>query len=596
MINEVNPELSDNTNPVVDPRPRTDSSERFKRVDEDPTQPRVPTWVKIAGIAAFALSVLTYYLRLDKVAGLMGDDAWYVLLGKAIATGQGHTIINSPTPGILPLYPPGFPLLLSLAFRLAPNFPENVWLLKSVSIVAMLAVGVMAYRYFLNDRRVPAGVALGIAAVTVFCPPLVFLATSSVMSDCVFMFFFLATVVAVEKCVKAKGAGRRELLWALLVGALGSYTFLTRSIAIPMIGAAVFYLLKARMLRAAAIVCVVSALVCGPWIIYTRVHAPTPAQQLEQGGNIVFPYTYQFWQRLAGDWEMGTVTARELPKRVEINLLEISGRDVARILATLIFEVTLDPYKEAQDFFKKGNEQIYRIPKQTLWFSHVLTLIVLIGLFKVARERITFAELAVPLLLLVVVLWPFETVRYVLPLAPFVVFYFLNGLRAVQQWVQRRMAPRLELHRWALAAVGLVLMLAMHLYGNLAGQVSSTGSSVQGSRWVSNYEEIETAVRWLDQTVPKSEIIVSTNPALLHLLTGRKTIAWEDPPLRWELWKKLSVRYMSWFMAYPQPPTAGEAPFKIVYMSRDGSYLRVLDLGPVEGRPNWGVPASTVTK
>ena len=67
-----------------------------------------------------------YLLRLDRSVGMFMDDAWYALLGKALATGQGYTLINSPTPGILPLYPPAYPFLLAIMFKVWPQFPDNI--------------------------------------------------------------------------------------------------------------------------------------------------------------------------------------------------------------------------------------------------------------------------------------------------------------------------------------------------------------------------------------------------------------------------------------------------------------------------------------
>jgi hypothetical protein len=79
-----------------------------------------------ASALALALTLAIHWLRLDRVAGLAVDDAWYVLLAKALATGQGYTLINSPTPGTTPFYAPGFPALLSIFYRLSPGFPSNI--------------------------------------------------------------------------------------------------------------------------------------------------------------------------------------------------------------------------------------------------------------------------------------------------------------------------------------------------------------------------------------------------------------------------------------------------------------------------------------
>src|SRR6266545_6236958 len=96
---------------------------------------RPQQWVAVAsGGGALLLFLMIYLPRLDRVVGLVVDDGLYVMLAKALATRQGYMLVNSPSSGILPLYPPLFPWLLSLAYRLAPQFPDNVWLLKSVSI------------------------------------------------------------------------------------------------------------------------------------------------------------------------------------------------------------------------------------------------------------------------------------------------------------------------------------------------------------------------------------------------------------------------------------------------------------------------------
>ncbi|MGH9847577.1 MAG: hypothetical protein ACREEM_53485 [Blastocatellia bacterium] len=90
-------------------------------------------WVTTGCLVLFGL---IYLPRMDRVVGLFGDDAWYVLLAKSLATGQGYTLINSPSTNITPFYPPGFPFLLSLAWRIYGQFPQNLWLLKSVSVLA----------------------------------------------------------------------------------------------------------------------------------------------------------------------------------------------------------------------------------------------------------------------------------------------------------------------------------------------------------------------------------------------------------------------------------------------------------------------------
>ena len=45
--------------------------------------------------------------------------------------------------------------VLAVIFRFSPDFPQNVLLLKSVSVAAMLGVGPLTYYYFTEYRPVP---------------------------------------------------------------------------------------------------------------------------------------------------------------------------------------------------------------------------------------------------------------------------------------------------------------------------------------------------------------------------------------------------------------------------------------------------------
>jgi hypothetical protein len=126
-------------------------------------------------LAGFAL----YFLRLDSVAGLIGDDAWYVVLAKGIAQGSGPSVISSAgTQFLSQVYLPGIPAILPLVMLVSPEYPGNMALLKTVSISPMGA-GLHRYVYETAARRLRprngAAVDSGI----------VFLATSTLMSEAV---------------------------------------------------------------------------------------------------------------------------------------------------------------------------------------------------------------------------------------------------------------------------------------------------------------------------------------------------------------------------------------------------------------------------
>lgn len=545
--------------------------------DKPSTETGLDGRLKLFGSISLVGCLLIYILRLDRVVGLFVDDGWYILLAKSLATGQGYSLINSPSSGILPLYPPAFPFLLSLVYRISPDFPNNVWLLKSVSVAAMMGVGIIGYRYFVKERNLPPMLALGICVAAVLSPPLVFMATSTMMSECVFALIFLAVVVVMEKCRRAETASVQMKL-AALGGVLASIAFLTRSIAVSLIAAGFFYLLKARLIKPAVLFTVIVASLCAPWVIYTRLHTPTPEQQTEQGGHIVLPYTQQFWQKRAGFGFSGTIGITELPERVFNNIVEVSGRDIGRIIVTPLFEALRDPYQEAQKAsVKQGGRG------DTWSLSFVMSLFAVIGLIVVAREKMTMAEFAVPLSLAVTFLWPWETFRFVLPLIPFVIFYFLMGVRALVLLIQKSSNAA---GHWKAAMVLVALIAATNIYGNVS-YILKMNDLLDRPQWLLTFDEAETMLKWIKDNIPQTDAVATLNPPLVHLLTGHKTIASDLPAENWENWKRLGVRYLVNASVYAEPPDPAEQKFKVVYRARGRVNFRVIDLGPAESRPKW---------
>ncbi|MGH9934920.1 MAG: hypothetical protein ACREAM_01665, partial [Blastocatellia bacterium] len=366
------------------PEKQATAQSASQSVEPQRETPRRP-WVALACVAITLWLFFTIYLlRLDQVIGMVVDDVWYVLLGKSLAAGEGYQMINAPTPGIRPIVPPVFPSLLALCWLISPDFPANLWLLKSVSIVAMLGVGLVAFIYFKRDRELPLYLALGIAAAPVFYPPLVFHATSMVMSESVFMLLQLSAIVVIERGARLQTNAAWR--YAALGGALASLAYLTRSAGAGLLVASVLYLLKERRLRQALIVGAIVALLAGSWIAYSRAHAPTPEQRVEQAGSILQPYHEQFWQRLAGNPSSGEITPRELPGRVWKNLSDISRIDMGAVPLYAFYRAIVPG-------------QVVLLGRPAIWLSLALTALAIIGFITVARARMTMAEFVMPLAL-----------------------------------------------------------------------------------------------------------------------------------------------------------------------------------------------------
>ena len=542
---------------------------------------RTSPWLVAASVgASFALFFIIYSLRLDQVVGLVVDDAWYVMLARALATGHGYTLINSPSAGIPPFYPPAFPWLLSLLFRLAPQFPQNLWLLKSVSIMAMPGVGAASYVWLRRVRELPHYPALGIATVVSVTPAFCFLATSTVMTECVFTLAQLLTILTIERGVRVTVKGGTSWWYWVLGATFGSFAFLTRSIALGLIAAAVGYLLKERLFRGAAIFAFSVIALVGPWMAYSRAHSPTGEQRAEQGGNIVLSYTTQFWQKKAGDSASGTVYAADLPDRVWNNLTQVLGHDIGMMLFPPFLRDT--GYSGAEAIEEAGGRSI---------LSFLLGLFVVAGFIATAIRKATLAEFALPASLVIILLWPWPPYRFILPFAPFIVFYFLTGLRLIQQLKQRVDGTSKLRAQWPVFGVAVVCILAAHLYDHTRYIVKKF-QPVAADRplWLRAFEENRAMLEWVSKKAPEDCVIATPNPALVYLFTGRKTISFTNPQGNWERWNQIGMRYLvrTSVTPVPKPDVFTEARYDIPYTSRGELKLRVVDFGPPSIRLPWG--------
>jgi hypothetical protein len=574
------------------------------------------TWLIALSATAFCLAV--YLLRLDRAAGLAVDDAWYTLLGQALATGQGYTLINSPSPGILPLYPPFFPLLLALVFKVAPEFPSNVLLLKLVSVAAMFAAGAVSYRYLTRYRGMKPLAALLAALVVVLNPALAFLATSTLMSECVFLLLQLLAVVCLERCV-SEGAKKSAWGFALLGAGLVAAAYLTRSAGVVLAVGGLAYLLKERLWRPAAVFALGLGLIIGPWMIYAQIHAPTPAQRAEQNSYIVIPYSESFWMRSAGDTSLkGKETLADIPWRVLDNFSKIGGREAARILFPTLYR---SPKMSGMEAFKYGSP--FAWPGFISW---ALFALMAAGFVAALRKKITFAEVLLPPSLALIALWPWEPLRFLLPLLPFLIFYLFGGLQLISRLAPRTAnAGRGGIQGKALVGVA-ACVVAFSIYDHAAYLIAKFSAAPQGgAAWLEAHRANEAALNWMrDHLRPEMGVIATPNPALVYLHTGIKTVASTDPDASWEQWKDLNVRHLA-FVGRASPfdkPEIGEAAFPTLYQSnfmvyggselslalrasqqaaklfgqglsqslrQEGGYnIRVLDLGPPAARRGWG--------
>jgi hypothetical protein len=499
---------------------------------------------------------IIYALRVDRIAGLMGDDGWYVLLAKAMTDGQGYRLISSAAVPILPMYPPGFPAALSIAFRFGADFPDNIWLLKGVSLAAVGLLGMLTFRYLVDHRAVRRDLAACVAITTALTPGLVFLATSTVMSECVFASVQVLTVLLVERTIESR-TDRERWRYGLMAAATTALAVLIRTTGVALVVAVAIYLTSKRRHRMALAYVGVFMLCLAPWLIYAGRHQPSPEERLAQGGQIALPYTDHFWRRADGSGPLGV---GDLPPRIQQNIWNIVSRDVGGLVVPQIYRGPAESGQEVLDLASSGPGAARSMGNTvgTVVVSCLIAAVLTWGFVRVVRQGVTVAELLVPLSLAITTLWPFPTFRFVLPLMPFLAFYFLAGIQSLASVAVARTVLLSIIGLQAVDHAGYIAIAH-----GLAG-----GPPVYFRR---QFDDIESVLGWMRTNLQGEAAVATDRPALVYLHTGRKTVAIDHADENWERWQELGVKYVVAL-------TPGELPspshrYRIRFQSPGGRWI-----------------------
>lgn len=168
-------------------------------------------------------SAILALLRFNSLQlGTSYDDAKYIILAESLASGQGYELINFPRPQIERNFPPGWPLVLA-PFTLV--FPKNYDALKVVSLVFWLLSILLVYKLFSKRLSSPY---LEILTALVALNPLLVGTSVTVMSESAYLFFSLLALLIFEK------TGDKHIGWLILAAVLAFYTQQVRTIGISL--------------------------------------------------------------------------------------------------------------------------------------------------------------------------------------------------------------------------------------------------------------------------------------------------------------------------------------------------------------------------
>lgn len=445
-------------------------------------------------IAAVALLCAFYWLVaiVGPVAvGSWQDDAIYIATAQSLAAGDGYRHAEIPGEPLQAKYPVLYPAVLAALLRIVPEYPGNVPLLLLPTALAAAALVVLSALYWRRVFDLPQREFLALGALAAFSPAILSMVRFT-MSDLLYAGLAMAAISLIDDPdPEPEGGGSvpSPASRALAVGALIGASTLTRSIGLTLAGGAVLFLLWRRRWRDTAIVSGVVASCVVPW------------------------HLWQIWATglndAAFDGPVGTILFSELNYGA---WAPSALSDVLRVMWQNVFHLAFGVL-----YFQLGLPESFGMQALagSFWRAALLHIggyaalfFLVVGFASSARARLAAVHFCALPYAAVVLAYPGDPYRFLLPWAPFVLYFLFRGVAAMARPV----------------GVGLFAILAI-AFAIEAGRIVTSNEDdfffrVTPQDW-RDARDLEEKV--LELTAP-GDVIASGDFAALYLATGRQGI------------------------------------------------------------------------
>jgi hypothetical protein len=401
------------------------------------------------------------------------DGAGYAVLSRALVSGQGYRAIDHPDRPPHAHFPPGYPVVLALTWRAAP---DSLVAAHAISCICTVGAMLAAWCWF---RRISSRPAAFILAMALASNWLWVRTGNALLSEPLYLLLGQLTVLAAAPACSRQNLrpGNFAALSVLLAACL-----LTRQVAAGIVLAVMIDLAwRRRWLEAIGLIAATAAFVI-PWLAWL---ATTTSAARTQAG---------LFARSAG----------LSPERLGGQLLFYVQR---------IPDQVTGPFVEVATRFQSSRSLAIAA---TTWAA-LATLVVGAGWLRmVSRPRRRLAGLLPLATLVILMVWPFtEAGRFLIPLVPFILLGAAEGLRALAGAMARMWNLRMRASRRRLAIAGL--LLAASLPYTLFMLVTGRARALEAL-----HRDFDAACDWLaGQTTPPGPVI-SRHPGEVFLRTGRQ--------------------------------------------------------------------------
>jgi hypothetical protein len=332
----------------------------------------------------------------------------------------------------------------------------------------------------------PVGQAL-LFSLLVCTNPIVFTYTDYPVSDLLLLLF----VVCAFLLQSSPRLARKPLCQIAILAVITGLAILTRPAALPLLfGGTVYSFSKCRF-RGLTLFLSLSFLVISPWILWSM------AESTRINNSLLAYYTAH----------------------------ENSG--ATNVLGTPFLA---NPFAIAWanlHYFIESIELLFVLPLLP-GTSTVIYFLIAVGCGYAVVHQTAFLWSFLVSYLILILLWPFHPVRYMIPVVPFLVMFFLLGIRIVGQWVKSRCVNR-STGRFASSiiwspAVIVLTLNAVWLSSFLLNKDENTTRGIYGIRHQYRWQGFTETFAWLTEHTQQDAILATAYDPMYYLYTGRKAI------------------------------------------------------------------------
>jgi len=421
------------------------------------------------------------------------DDAIYVTAAKALATGQGYRIISLPYEPAQTKYPPFYSFLLSLIWRVYPQFPQNLIWMMLLSVVATVSFLALTYRYLVRQGYGTHWQAVVVVAMAAINWRTLTLATG-IYSEMVYAALSVAGLYLAETHEKEQNN------WSsgVVLGAVLGLAFLTRSSGIALlIAVGAYYVIRRQSMRAFVVVGVGGLFVLG-WIVWCYANKTNA-----EGVNVAYYTSYLgHFNQVVND--LGTMNHTSWP----MTFLGIIGRNALMLILISIPVVCLG------------------IPYEWILYFGFTLLFFAAGFYRRISKGLRLLYVYMICYLALHLFWlPNVTYdRFLIPLLPFLLLVLLSEFTALTLLLRKQWASgRDGVKRISVGFIGMALIAAasitLYSYGSdLYSSIASVSSKKINGPAAADAEAIE----WINTHTNPADVLVCYCDPLYFLYTGHK--------------------------------------------------------------------------